>query len=392
MTTGGFGMAKRFILGFLVFGTALSTNLHSFTDQLTTERIIRENKEFIEFLDVCISNFGNAEKDGYFTSYQHHFNGEIAFLQSDYRRAYHSVVDSQKLSVELYNQMLTDYYIEASKNILDKLSPYVIKSKNTAARLYLSLAYRDRALSANIQKSSTASHPRHYSYKIGQYLEAIKMSRRAMRYGFLALFESQDIETKKYIYQHLFEMERESGNPFYTRFLNKQDNEIVKELSRDFKSYDEEYVKFAQDKKKELVQNPDAAKKINTEYYDELASERRVRFKYELRVAEYLRNGEFGKAEDIIRKYVTDFNFKLINATFEVIKSGKNNELAGLDLEMMKTHHLDNNNRYAKPSTLETYYEKVKISDDVKKIQNDPKTENVTKPDGATNTEKKQAN
>lgn len=357
----------RYLIPLLALLT-LPLNLLAFSDQTTTERVIGDNKAFIEFMDVALSNFGaDAEKDDFFKIYQEHFNGEVAFLQSEYKRAFRKVYDSQKMNVVLYEKTLSVQYLEESKQLLDRMAPFVIKSKNPLARLYLSLGYRDRALAASIKKSADASHPRLYSYKISQYIEGIKLSRRAMRYSYLALFESQDVETKKYIYAHMIEIERETGNPFYQRFLKKQDSEIVTEINRPFDDYDAAYVKEIEDKRKQYDAAGTKLTADQERWLGELRLERRSRYKDEKRVAEYIRNGEFGKGEDILRKYVEDFNFKLISATFEVVKTGKSEDAAVYDFDRMKLHHMDNNSRYARPSLLQDFYKRAKIVDDIGK-------------------------
>ncbi|MBP7901947.1 MAG: hypothetical protein KA015_03920 [Spirochaetes bacterium] len=359
-------MRKIVFLGIIV-----SLNLFAFSDQTNTERIVKENKEYIEFIDLPVSNFGDKESENFFKIYLAHFNAEVAFLQSDYKRSFRKIFEAQKMGVILYEKILTDYYLEDSKDLLDRMAPFVIKSKNSLARLYLSLGYRDRAQCATIKRSADASHPRLRSYKINQYIESIKYARRSMRYALLALFEAQDVEMKKYILAHMIEAERERNNPFYERFLKKQDSEIVEEINRDFDSYDKEYVQKAAAKKKEY---DDAKKPLDPDtekYLGELRTERRVRFKDEKMTAEYIRNGEFAKAEDIIRKYVDDMNFKIINATLEVEKTSEGKEKADYDYEKIRVHHLDNNSRYSKDSYLEGFYKKAKIVDDISKKDND---------------------
>jgi hypothetical protein len=165
----------------------------------------------------------------------------------------------------------------------------------------------------------------------------------------------------------MIEAEREKNNPFYERFLKKQDSEIVEELNRDFDSYDKEYVQKIAAKKKEFEDSKKTMDPATEKYLGELRTERRVRFKDEKMTAEYIRNGEFAKAEDIIRKYVDDMNFKLINATLEVEKTSEVKEKADYDYEKIMVHHLDNNSRYSKDSYLEGFYKKAKIVDDIAK-------------------------
>jgi hypothetical protein len=333
------------------------------------DRQLKENKSYIEFLDFCVTNFGDKQKDRFFDIYEMHFNADVSFLQSDYKRAFNNIYKSQGKQADLLTDILSSVYLEDSKMILDRIAPGVIKSKNAAARLYLTLAYRDRAMSRSMQIMGEAAHPRLFSAKINRYIESIKLARRAMRFGYLALLESRDIETKKYIYAHLLEIEREKGNPFYGRFLSKTGEGFVQELNRTFEDYEREYQKsLAEATHKESQGVPaDPSKAVpSKEPVFEKKVEREVRFRMEKRVAEYIRDAEFGKAEDIMIKYVDDFGFKQIQATVEVVATKEKDTLA-LNWDNVKTHHIDNAGRYAKPSYLDSIAGTIRVKDDIKK-------------------------
>jgi len=336
--------------------------LHAFTDQATSERILGENKGYIEFLNVCISNFASQKYSEFEDVYRVHFNGDIAYLQSDYKRTYKKVYESQGKMLKLYETVLKDLYLEDSKNILDKIAPGIIKSKNARARLYLTLGYRDRTVSMTFYTIGEASNPKLFSYKIFKYEEGIKMARRAKRYGFLALFESRKPEVKMKIYNNLLKKESEKGLKFFNRFLGKEGEPFIKELDLTFE------------------ENEDREKSSGKKQAFEKKVMKRVRFRQESRTARFLINHEFDRAEDLIRKYVGDFNYKLIDATFEVLKADKAGTLApSLDFEKMKVHLLDNYQRLSKESALETFLDRLKVEDDM----NDHREE-----DGTTGKEK----
>ncbi|HEY1406186.1 MAG TPA: hypothetical protein VF857_06215, partial [Spirochaetota bacterium] len=355
-------------ISFLFFALVMLCGAPSvFADQTSVERMLKENKNYLEFLDTCITNLGDKEVDPFFEVCEMQFNADISFLQSDYSRAFKYIYASQGKQIPIYVDVLSKYYLEESKSILDKIAPNVIKSKNAPARLYLTLGYRDRAISRNTQTVADASHPRLYSDKLYKYMEAIKIARRSMRYAFLALFESRDIETKKYIYSHLIEIEREGGNVFYTRFLNKTGEPFNAELVISFDDYEKRFQQEMEERKNKPVDDklsPD--KKTPPAPAFERKVEREVRFRQERRVAEYIRDAEFSKADDIISKYVDDFSFKLIEAAIEVL-SVKDKDSLGLDYNRAKIHHADNYARLTKPSVYESFASKLKVRDDISK-------------------------
>ncbi len=399
-TAGSKGRLRfRFVL--LCLLVACTIPLFAYTDQTTTERVVKENKSFIDFLDICLSNFAtenDEQKERFFSVYQDQFNAEVSFLQSDYRRSFRSVYTSQGKNVSLYNDVLNVYYLDETKKMLDKLAPSIIKSKNSTARLYLTLGYRDRALARNIQKIGQASRPHLRSYKIYSYQESIKLSRRSKRYALLALFESQNLETKKQIYNHIFEGERQLNNPFFNRFLSKDDQQYIAEMNREYEDYEKEYGPTLESEKKEYEETgkvpdhtggavsaenneinpvtgsreesvPGTKEKMMTEYLYEQKTQRRLRYKDEQRTAENVRLGEFDLANQIIVRYVDDFNFKLISATIEILKAREENE-TGLDFQTMMVQHLDANDRYYKPSMVDTFMNRVRVIDDVEGSSN----------------------
>lgn len=359
-------VTKQFLIGpvtALLMVFLWAGPLGAFSDQITIERMIGENKAFITFMDSCVTNFGESLMDRYKEIYQIHFNAEVAYLQSDYRGAFKRIYASQGKQADFYSDLLKNEYLEKSKGILDRLAPEIIRSKNSRAKLYLTLAYRDRAIAMNFFTIGTASNPRLHSYRIYKFIESIKMSRRAKRYGFLALYESQTNEMKARIFNHLFEMEREKGNQFYNRFLSKSGDSFLEELNRETET---------ETKESEKVPSLDGKERAHPGIDKEAGSfekriERRVRFRQEKKVAGYLLNAEFEKAEDLIREYVEDFNFKIIKATIEVLSAQNKQAGASDEYKMLLLHHTDNYSRFAKNSALESFAGSVKVEDFVDK-------------------------
>ena len=89
--------------------------LFPYSDQTTTERILKENKDFVEFINVSVTNFAEGKKEDFRKIYEKHFNADIAYLQSDYKRAFKRVYSSQGDMEKLYRDMVKEYYLEDSK-------------------------------------------------------------------------------------------------------------------------------------------------------------------------------------------------------------------------------------------------------------------------------------
>ena len=384
---------KKIVLFICIFVFSFGlAPLFSSADQSSTERILTENKNFIEFINICITNFAGNKTEDYRKIFTKHFNADIAYLQGDYKRSFKNVYSSQGDMAKVFDEIVKNVYLEDSKNILDELAPGVIKSKNAKARLYLSLGYRDRTVSWTYYIVGEASNPKLFSYKLYKYLDAIDMARRAKRYGFLALYESQNIESKKKIYQHMLKLENERGNLFYKRFIGKTDQALLDELAKTYEDIEKNETASEQpsaDKKDEKASDKDKDKNLTFEK----KVEKRIRFKQEKRTAEYMQNGEFEKASDIIHQYVDDYNYKLILSTFKALSTetqpaNEADKAAGaaakLDFNKFAVHLDDNYLRMVKPSVLDSLLGTVKVEDKVE-AKKEEKTEKPAEPgkDGA---------
>jgi len=336
-------------------------------DQTYVERILKENREFIEFINIGISNFSKEKREDLKGVYQKHFTAEVAFLQGEYQRAFDNIYDSQKDMVVLCEYLLKNHYLEDSKKILDDLAPRIIRSDNSQARKYLTLGYRDRTVARTFVQIGEASHPRLYSYKIFKYVEAIKMSRRAKRYGFLALYTSQTVASKRKIFNEMLKNENKKGSIFFKRFIDKDEKEYIAEMNKDFSVFEKEYY----DSLKKDTDSKNNGKDLDekTETFEKRV-ERRVRYRKENRLALYLLNGEFEKGEPLIRFYVDDYIYKLVYAGLNIIENSNDHKEAGQsggEYKKYILHHKDNYGYLADGSLLDELQTEVKVLDNIKK-------------------------
>jgi len=377
-----------------------SSSVFPFSDQTTTERILKENKRFVEFVNVCVTNFADDKKEELRKAYEKHFNADVAYLQSDYRRSFKRVYASQGEMEKIYRELVKNYYLEDSKMILDRLAPGIIRSKSARARLYLTLGYRDRTVSWTHYTVGDASNPKLYSYKLYKYVDSIKMARRAKRFAFLALFESQTRETKRKIYNQLCKTEREMKNKYMNRFVDLNDQDYINEIEKSYAEAKEaEPSRDAKEPTKETGKDAErAAFESNVQSY-EAKVVKRVRYRNETKTARYLLDGEFDRAEDIMREYIDDFNFKLILSTFEVLSaSGKDAgaeekaQADRYDYSKFKVHLMDNYARFSKPSMIDSILDTLKVEDDVeeKSKEDGVSIDTLNKDGGSVRSDKKE--
>lgn len=362
------GVAVNLTVRILFFIFLFVSSAFSFTDQTTTERILKENRSFIDFINVSVTNFGTSENESTFKNiYEMHFNAYVAYLQSDYRRAYKKVYESQGSQVSLYSEIIKDY-LENAKDILDSLAPDIIKSRNEKAKLYLTLGYRERTVARNSYVMGNATNPKQYSYKLFHFVQAVKRARRAKRYGFLALLESQVNDVKRKIYFRLIEEEKKNGNPFLTRFLGKTGDTYLDEMNKKYEDKQDsetgEVNPSVKNVSPETTKIEEALeKKLQQDKWYERKVEKKVRFRNEKQVAEYLYFFQFDQASDIFYKYIDDLNFKLIQTTFDVLKTEGNN--TDTDFSSFYLHHTDDYARLSKKSAILNFINTLKVEDDI---------------------------
>lgn len=340
---------KFFIINlFSVLFLFVSSSSFAFTDYTNSERIIRENKQFIDFINVSVTNLAEDQADAFRNIYQMHFNADLAYMQGDYKTTYNKVYASQKELASLCHTMLKEKYLEESKNILSAISLVVAKSKNSRARNFLTLGYRDITRATEAFTIGDGSYRKHYSYKIFKYEEGIQLVRRAQRFGLFALFESLNPDGKRAVYNEIVRQEAAEGRGyFYSRFLDKEGEAFEAEI----------YISYDDAKKRREEANSDGQAKIVERKLD-----RHIRFKKESKVAELIHNDYFETAEDIFRQYIPDFNFKLLEALLVVLGGDSDNKNAPkLDYAYMRVRHIDNYGRLAKDSVLDSFLDNVTI-------------------------------
>ena len=360
----------RLIVKSIIIILLVITPCFSFTEQATTERIIKENRSFIDFLNISITNFGDQSKIDVFKKiYEMHFNGFVAFLQSDYKRAFNRIYDSQAEQEKLCSDMVKNLYLEDAKDILDEMAPLIVRSKSSKARLYLTLGYRERTVGRNNYVVGMASNPKLYSYKLYEFIKAIKRARRAKRYGFLALFESQSNEMKLKIYSSLLEKENNAGNPFYKRFIGKTGEGYMDEMNLPYGEFKEDEKKEGSAGKVNAAGNADSdagAVDNSSGVTYESQIQKRGRFRNEAKLAKLLLFSEFDRASDFMRDYVEDLNFKIITGTFDVLSAETKSPAGEIDYSRYKIHHIDDYSRLFNKSAIDSFVDTLKVQDDIK--------------------------
>lgn len=252
-------------------------------DQGFVEKILRENRYFTEFANVCVSNFGSAENEKSLKdANQHNFNANLYYLESNYVDAFKEIRLSQEILLDLYYDVLQKRYIEDSRTLLDLNAPVIIQSKDKKSSHFLQLGYRDVEVSRQFRDMGYNYNRFLFSNKIRYYIDGIKRARRAKRFAFLSLIESKTPIEDKVDYQtqtwddHRNKDDREKIRD-YERVKNNMVNQMNRKLYSDgmnfFLHHDDNYGLISGQKKsllkdafKDLSTKRPEKKKINPEY------------------------------------------------------------------------------------------------------------------------------
>jgi len=266
-----------------LFFAAVASPYAAAPDQGFVEKILRENRYFLEYANVAVSNFETPENiKALKEANQHNFNANLYYLESNYVSAFKEIRMSQEILLDLYYDILNKRYIEDSRTLLDLNAPVIIQSKDKKAALFLQLGYRDVEVARQFRDMGYNYNRFLFSNKIRYYIDGIKRARRAKRFAFLSLIESKTpIEDKAEYQTQTWEDARNKDDRETIRDYERVKNNMVNQMNRKlytdtynfFLHHDDNYGLISRQKKsllkdafKELQTKRPEKKKRNAEY------------------------------------------------------------------------------------------------------------------------------
>lgn len=159
-------------------------------DQNNISRLISFNERSLQFIDVCVSNFGTEEhKELLKQANQDNFTGKIWYLQNEYRRSYDFLNKSQGILRTLYLKMFQEVYAISARQLLEEFSAQIVEQRDKHANYYLKMGYRDLEMARQYSVMGYNYNRFLYSNKIVLYTDAIKYARKAKRYAMRSIIE-----------------------------------------------------------------------------------------------------------------------------------------------------------------------------------------------------------
>jgi len=190
--------------------------------------LIFENKENINFINVCLSNLAPPQEEAapasttpgtapaadsskknidndYFKmlkeANQSDFSGNMWYLQSNYTYSFRQLRRAQGELKNIF-EVVIQKYIEDSRSLLESAAPTIIRSNDSQSKALLRLGFRDLRSAEDLYTTGLNSSPHQFRYKLKLYQEGILTLRRAKRFAILAMIYSKTPDEDKPEYQY----------------------------------------------------------------------------------------------------------------------------------------------------------------------------------------------
>lgn len=166
-------------------------------EQRHAQRGLKNNLYFLAFINSTITNSGTEkEKQIYTEAVQRDILARIVYMKFQFHEAFTEIKKSQILLIELMKTLTQRGTAEATV-LLHEFAPHVLKSKDKAAKKYISLGYRSVSEAGKIALAADNLPETNYSIRIYEYIKALKLAKYARRYAIIAMIEYQLEPEKK---------------------------------------------------------------------------------------------------------------------------------------------------------------------------------------------------
>ncbi len=165
-------------------------------NQRHSEKSLKDNRYFLNFINTTISNSGSDEEKAIFTeAARRDLISRMLYMKFAFNPAMNEVRNTQLLLIELFNKIAVRE-IESATALHNEIAPEILKSGNKTSKKYMSLGYRSVDWAKKLMVMSDNLPVNNYSIKIYEYVKAIKNAKYSKRYAIIALIETR-IPTEK---------------------------------------------------------------------------------------------------------------------------------------------------------------------------------------------------
>ncbi len=166
-------------------------------NQRHSEKSLKDNRYFLNFINTTITNSGTDEEKALFLeASRRDMISRMLYMKFSFNPAMNEIRTSQLILINLFSKIAIRE-IESATLLLNEIAPEVLKTGNKASKKYMSLGYRSADWAEKVKIMSDNLPEKNYSIKIYEYVKAIKNAKYCKRYGIIALIENRIPPEKK---------------------------------------------------------------------------------------------------------------------------------------------------------------------------------------------------
>ena len=160
-------------------------------NQRHSEKSLKDNRYFFNFINPTITNSGSDEEKNIFTeAARRDLISRMLYMKFSFNPAMNEIRTTQLLLIDLFSKIAIRE-IENATILLNEIAPEVLKTGNKASKKYMSLGYRSADWAEKVMIMSDNLPEKNYSIKIYEYVKAIKNAKYCKRYAIIALIENR---------------------------------------------------------------------------------------------------------------------------------------------------------------------------------------------------------
>jgi len=166
-------------------------------NQRHSEKSLKDNRYFFNFINPTITNSGSEEEKSIFIeAARRDLISRMLYMKFSFNPAMNEIRSTQLLLINLFSKIALRE-IESATLLLNEIAPEVLKTGNKASKKYMSLGYRSADWAEKVMIMSDNLPEKNYSIKIYEYVKAIKNAKYCKRYAIIALIENRIPPEKK---------------------------------------------------------------------------------------------------------------------------------------------------------------------------------------------------
>ncbi len=159
-------------------------------EQRYAEKGLKDNRFFMYYINATVTNMGTDEdKTAFREIIRRDIICQFFYMRFMFAYSFDQIRIVQEELIELYHRKLNDE-MKLTTSMLNELAAQTIQSRDSDARQYLRLGYRNIKLAKIEIGMADAFKPTLYSMRLHKYVRAMKQIKEAKRFAILILIQN----------------------------------------------------------------------------------------------------------------------------------------------------------------------------------------------------------